>query len=135
MMYETSGDRSKELLVLKTVSKKWNCEVTTTPVAYHMDGCFTRDRKIKGFAEVKRRNVLKSAYPTLILALHKYIHLCQFRSYAPVFLIVEWKDGIFYLPIDGTPFPIVIAGRTDRGDSRDIEPCVDIPTELFKGPI
>ena len=57
--------------------------------------------------------------------------LCRI-SKAVFILVVKCADAIYWVKItDYTQFPVVIAGRKDRKDSQDIEPCVMIPMQNF----
>jgi hypothetical protein len=100
-----------------------------------------------GYIEVKARTITHTKYPTLILSLKKLISNSQLAisSGLPVYLLVRWKSpwsltaasadnlepiGVIVLPIpqDSTlrPLKVIMQGRKDRGDTRDIMRMVEV---------
>ena len=71
-----------------------------------------------------------------LLSLHKWTDaqlMCKSIG-VPFVLVVKTIDNKIWYSVfkdDFVKFPTYIGGRTDRNDSRDIEPCVRIDVNKF----
>lgn len=81
--------------------------------------------------EIKVRRNERDRYPTYMLSEAKYAALCALGDRGiNALLAVQWTDqlGVVRLPTEHT---VSTGGRYDRGDSRDVERVVLIPTASF----
>lgn len=133
-LYETSNDRAGEECVRARLESAWRLKLHKLPICYSVDYAATRGAHIVAFVEVKRRAHKMMDFPTYLLSLGKLMRgreLCR-HSGAYFVLVVEFLDRLAFWIDDGEPVAAEIAGRRDRGDSQDIEPCVMIPKGQFK---
>jgi hypothetical protein len=136
-IYETQADLRNEAAVIKILSQKWRVDFHKLPIKYHLDYAATRYGKVTAYVEVKVRKYRMDqigkwgGYMLSVGKLQTAKQLCEISS-AAFCLAVQCADGLYWIAIkDFSEFPVVITGRTDRGDSQDIEPCVLIPAERF----
>lgn len=134
--YETQADQQHEQAVVDLLCRKWDCSAHKTPKFYSVDWSLGKGRVVKAMAEIKFRN---ASYPTYILSLHKWVDMCtsSIMSGLPYLLVVCWpEDGkrvVRYLRAEhGVHDRVIHGGRTDRGDSQDVEPLVEISVSKFK---
>lgn len=136
VLHETERDRQVEREIIGMVARKWGCDgVHYCPTAYHVDAMLSTAGKMKCFAEARQRKNGINTYKTLLWSLQKYHHARQIGEYLPVFLIVEWDEGIFYTRINNEPLPVTYMNRSGKSsyrDDRDNEPCVEIDTSKFR---
>ena len=136
-IYETQADLRNEAAVIQILSQKWRVNFHKLPIKYHLDYAATRNGKVTAYVEVKVRKYRMDqigkwgGYMLSVGKLQTAKQLCEISS-AAFCLAVQCADGLYWIAIkDFSEFPVVITGRTDRGDSQDIEPCVLIPAERF----
>jgi len=136
-IYETQADLRNEAAVIEILSQKWRVNFHKLPIKYHLDYAATRKGKVTAYVEVKVRKYRMDqigkwgGYMLSVGKLQTAKQLCEISS-ATFCLAVQCADGLYWIAIkDFSEFPVVITGRTDRGDSQDIEPCVLIPAERF----
>lgn len=129
--YESAGDLANQRKVADMLEKKWGCKLVKTPRFYQFDYTVTQDTAVKAFCEIKVR---QAHYDELILSLHKWKSGVEMSIHTglPFLLVVSTPKGLFWRDIKPGPLAVVIAGRKDRGDDQDIEPCVLIPMSSFK---
>ena len=127
--YETVRDLQHEEKAMLEVAKVFNCIARKLPVSYGFDYSLSRDGQVLAAVEFKKRT---KKYPTLLLSLLKIKTANALRDVGlrPL-LVVEWPDGIYFHEFRKN-YDISYGGRTDRGDSADIEPCVFIPIDEFQ---
>jgi len=106
------------------------------PISYRIDWIVWKagSNKLHGFIELKGRNNAHNTYPTLILSLAKYAAGCNLAriTNTPFWVGVRWTDMLAFCRADDFVPEVQMGGRTDRGDSADIEPVVHLPAERFK---
>jgi hypothetical protein len=137
-IYETPDDLHNEADVLRLISQLWPSKFHKLPIRYHLDYAATKDNgAVVAYLEIKvRKHSMDQidkwgGYMLSLAKLQTAEALCRI-SKAVFVLVVKCPEGVYWSKIsDFTQFPVVIAGRTDRGDSQDVEPCVMIPTKLF----
>jgi hypothetical protein len=152
--YETSSDAARERKVAskfaQALSKKYGSSggprfgsIKARPGApfdYYITGEESghhKKSKAKLLLEVKCRKNESKKWPTYLISAQKIILLKSIGAGAGIKagLAVQFTDGIFFFDIssaDLTSIPIEIAGRTDRKDELDLEPCFMIPISMFK---
>lgn len=135
-VYETDGDRDREKSVITYACSVWKCEAMRMPKMYPVDWSLQRNGSIKAFAEVKWRY---KSYSTYIISAHKWhtaISLAKAFDLIAL-LLVCWPDQAGVRHVIWTQMKpenmkrLVHAGRTDRGDAQDLEPCVEIDVSKF----
>lgn len=137
-IYETQADLSNEAAVLQLLSKKWKATFHKLPIRYHLDYAATNQNgTVVAYVEIKVRKYTMQqinnwgGYMLSVAKLQAAQELCRI-SKAVFILVVKCADAIYWVKItDYAQFPVVIAGRKDRKDSQDIEPCVMIPMQNF----
>ena len=137
-IYETQADLSNEAAVLQLLSKKWKATFHKLPIRYHLDYAATNsDGSVVAYIEIKVRKYTMQqidnwgGYMLSVAKLQAAQSLCQISN-AAFILVVKCADGLYWMKFKNyAEFPVGIAGRTDRKDSQDIEPCVMIPAKKF----
>ena len=131
-IYENQKTISKEVGFKESIELSTGYKLVKMPRAYEVDFAMLDGREYVGCAELKCRSCASTTYETLILSLHKLDALKRWRQYGSSFLCVRYSDADLVLPIDDSlKLSIRFAGRTDRGDWQDLEPCVHIPVSLM----
>ena len=112
------------------------------PKAYPVD-FFTTDYNgvVTAGVEVKVRNYELKKLPDLFISAHKLQRMAEFYATTNIktYLLVQALDGLFYTHIDlhrlhfwTSQGCVRMAGRKDRDDWQDIEPCFHIPISDFQ---
>jgi len=115
---------------------KWTgCDVDSLPKFYPVDLVFKRNGRVVGFCEVKTRKYAMDAFDTYMLSAHK-VAQCRSLTTAtgvPCFLAAQWSCGrVGMLRLDEAYIQkVTMGGRSDRGDSQDMEPVIHYPIDQF----
>lgn len=134
--YETKADLDREAATLKIFCLNMNCTYKKVREIddYSPDATFWRDKKRVAVGEVKVRNCNHDTYKTLIISKAKIDSVFERWTPLPFVLIIHWNDGIYWVAVTEVSkqhWKIKMAGREDRDDPKDMEPCYDIPIEEF----
>lgn len=148
-MYEQAADLTKEQDVVGLLEEAWQCRMSKLPIQYKLDYAIRNldEPHIAAFAEIKVRNYTLAqiqAWGGYMISLAKWqagLHLVQTTN-LPFYLVVKTTDGLYYFGVNNLVHDadtlhklldkkIVFAGRQDRGDWQDMEPCVLIDCNLF----
>lgn len=133
--YETQKDRDNEAAAVKKVSEAWGVKFIKLKPTLHLDYALYRDKRVVSFAEVKVRTYTWEQIDRAggyMLALDKWVKAHELCVGMPFTLIVQADGELRVYKVDKfEQFPIMVAGRRDRGDWRDVEPCVFIPVDKF----
>ena len=136
-VYEKEQDRVNEQRVAEVILgvAKGVDRAKKLSFTYHVDYALCNGDTIMAWLEVKCRDVPFGAYPDIILSLHKWHHglMLEEWSKAPFYVAFRFNDGIYLArasKCEGISYRC--AGRTDRGNEKDHEPCVAIPLSNFK---
>lgn len=140
--YENSESLSNEQRAIKKFCEPHNFSWHKLPISYELDFAISKQGRLKAFAEVKCRNVMREQYPTFFIAQRKFMKGIEYTRYFNqvggrpfVFVvIVQWKDALGYYKYDAQDkFEHDFSGRTvQTRDSADLEPMVHIPIEKFE---
>lgn len=133
--YETSSDVKHECEVALKVATDWGIQVVKLKPKYPCDWAFVWNGEVTGYMEIKCRTHVYGAYPTYLISAEKIRYaLTVWREFEiPVVLVVAWTDFIGYIKVRPPwNYKIRVAGRTDREDEQDVEPCFFIPCADFK---
>lgn len=139
-IYETAEDRQREDWVMGKLARAngWRYKRAAKLSSYDGEMCSFTNFGIRPMAlvEVKCRTSKKYDHPTLICARKKIdsgVKLAEGREVEYI-LAVRWMDVISYLRItseSAKTFEVTRAGRKDRNDKADMEPCYMIPMAGF----
>lgn len=137
--YETAEDRQREDWIMGKLSRAngWRYKRAAKLSSYdgELADC-TNGIKIVGLVEVKCRTSNKTDHSTLICARKKIdngVKLAEKRCLEYI-LAVRWMDVVSYIRItseSAKAFEVSMAGRKDRNDKADMEPCYMIPVAGF----
>jgi len=131
--YESDKDRFAEKKFADLILQRSGAELIKLPKYYIVDFAVKKKGKIIGFAEYKRRYVNSDKYPTIILAITKWMKLCDYSQHGGAWFWIEYDDCVKWIEADTSlDLDILWSGRIDRGDEADEEPCVHIPIEMLK---
>jgi len=138
-LYESPADRAHETDIAGGVAFAWGFTARKLPMQYRIDFALLDGASVAAFIEVKDRSRYRSdAFETLILSAAKYEAAISFsRAFGlPVFVAARWSDrtGV-YLVQPSSASRLAFAGRRDRGDWQDEEPCVHLLARLFHDPL
>jgi hypothetical protein len=126
-MYESQGDWDKEKKAISVLEKSYGAKAKKLPISYGLDYALVGDHdKILGFFEIKSRSNSSKMYDTLYISAHKRMAAQKLTESTgrPCYILAGYTDGIYLVNFKDEPVMATISGRTDRGDSADIEPCV-----------
>jgi hypothetical protein len=139
--YQSEVDRAIQWEIASFICMEWGCEAEEFPPFHPLDFRFWKQSTPCGLAEVKDRSErqmrgLSFGYGDgYYLSRHKALHGMRnaFGMKLPCLLIVRFHtDLIYYAMLDSyMKGMLVMFGRTDRHDNKDIEPCVVYPWENF----
>lgn len=129
-MYESKADLIRESGVAASLSSAWECTSHKLPVQYRVDFAMLVGGSVKAWLEVKCRN---RYYDEMILSAAKFTAGQQLAMATDKPFVVAFgiNDQIYWRNCTGDKPEIYIGGRTDRGDSQDIEPVVMLPLQYF----
>jgi len=127
-IYESDADRSNQASVVAKLERAFGLTATAPQDRFAPYDAVFRFTHRPCVVEIKVRRNTRARYDTYLLSETKYNALCAVDANA--LLAVQWTDqlGVVQLPVEHT---VTTGGRSDRGDSRDIERVVLIPTEAF----
>ena len=137
-VYETEKDRKMEQAIINELSDAWKIFYQKLPIKHRLDFALLDDKKIvTAWAEVKRRDNDSTTYDTYMLSLDKYMSGMKLFKLTglPFYMVVKFSDGLYYCEVSLLSYAqlnISFGGRTDRGDSQDVEPCIYFDSNLFK---
>lgn len=133
-IYESPADLQNEKDVVEKLTQSWGIIFHKLPMSYHIDWLMVKDGNPRGFAELKCRRNDRQKYPTFMISLAKWMRGKELAHELsiPFIIIVRWNDGIFFHKAGTSPVTFGFGGRSDRGDSQDVEPVVYIGTEHFQ---
>ena len=134
-IYESISDTTKEAIVAETLAAQFGVEVIKLANKYVFDHAIIQNKEITGFMEIKVRTNPSTEYPDYLISSDKIFRALLWKQMLGmnVFLVVQWTDLLGVHEIDpANDYPCRLAGRTDRGDIQDLEPCLFIPIKWFK---
>jgi len=133
-MYETKEHLEKERNIADKIEKLWDCKLKKLSYKLMVDFAICRGSDIKGWIEIKTRNIKSTSSPKYMISMHKmnYAFNLSKDTELPFFLIVKFIDGLYYYKYNGEKHSFKWAGRikTQR-DEQDQEPCCYIDMKLF----
>lgn len=132
-LYETQQDINNETSVAQILESAWNVSLVKLPIAYKVDYGVMSKGKFAGWVEIKCRNVVRVLYPDIILSVNKWLDGKRLANDTDTkfLLVVKFQDCICYSDETNKAREVGFGGRTDRGDSQDMEPVIRIPITDF----
>lgn len=139
--YESETDRTVEREVIEKIASAWGLGFAKMKTSSVIDFALLNGKKVVAVAEVKSRNYSSAdieRFGGLILSAGKMLSAQGWVALlrVPFVLVVKLTDGLFYMVVepegDWPEWAVEMAGRKDRDDWQDIEPCCIIPMSLFK---
>ena len=135
--YETATDLDTEWLIGSEFANKFHCEPRKLPegMRYWADLALFRDDKLIVLAEIKDRPGWKASYGDVFLGLSKVRELMAYTNMGVPSYFVARLDGVIHYVLINEKVArcdITWGGRTDRKDSKDVEPVVHIPYHLLR---
>ena len=134
MLFETLQDRSNEDTAAKKLEKIYGVQVQKLPMSYRFDFAVTKNGKLEGVLEMKKRNHRFGQFKTLFISAAK---INAMLGYANTFninaaVLVEFSDG-YYICSNLRDLTLEINGKlNDRYEEKQIEIMAHIPIERFK---
>lgn len=139
-VYEQERDVANATRAIQVCNIALQARAVPLPRMHAADFSMYRGPNFVCFIEVKCRNVPHDRFPSVLLFERKWKDLralaTNHRSIGlwAVGLWVQWSDDIYGLArLDILPDlkPLEVNGRKDRGDPKDIQPCVFIDLRHF----
>lgn len=134
-MYECSEDWKKERAAISVLEEHFKAIGSKLPISYGVDYALVgKGDRILAFFEVKSRCNHSDRYESLFISALKRMKALELSAATgrPCYILAGYTDGIYLINFDEKPFKTTLAGRTDRGDSADMEPCVHYSKEQMK---
>lgn len=135
-LYQTQEDLLNEKSVCKHLSTLWDLKIYKLHPALKVDLALVRGTTIEGFMEVKCRTYTMQrleelgGFFTSLVKWREAQDMCQ-AARIPYHVVVRDGEGVIWHSKDPCPSHIVMGGRYDRNDPRDIEPMAVIPMSQF----
>ena len=143
-VYETDETKAREDAVVELLCRHLDKASGLTerswlwrrlPISYRLDYAIEDSREVKAWCEVKCRDIRRTQYETLILAVGKWVAGTELAGATglPFVVLVMWRDAVGFFKWDRVFEPkISWGGRTRKTrDSADIEPVVHLPVDEF----
>jgi len=128
--FETEQDRANEQAVVDVLCRLWKAEAVKLPPEQFVDYGLYREGTLKGYLEVKVRNVKRLTYPDYTVSWVKVQRGRALAGELPFILAVRWTDAIGWtLPASDD---VRLSGRNDRGELDAFEAMVHIPHDRFR---
>ncbi len=136
---ETKETEYNERLLADRVGYYWQAELKKIDKVYSLDFAIYKGGKVQGWAECKCRNFAYNTYPTYMMSVKKlnacreYIETTRLKAFWIASYLGQdyWLDTQIVLD-NAEKFEKQIGGTTKRSWSRDLEPMIYVPIELFK---
>jgi len=135
-IYESPGDRDAERAVIESVCSRWKATYIKLPKAYNVDYLISTRKGPRAWIEVKCRG---RWYDEMLISLNK-VYAGQRHAEMtglPFIMMYCVGDDIRWIDLTNASLrgesglKLSVGGRTDRGDSQDVEPVVMIPVEML----
>lgn len=137
--YESIGDLMLEETVAEHLAKVWNGTMQKMEKFYPVDYALMQNGEVAFWVEIKCRNYSSTELAKMggyMLSVKKLSEIRKLLDTTgiPTDLVVKLTDGIYAARLlgIGPRLKVVIAGRRDRGDPADLEPCAMLPMGHFK---
>jgi hypothetical protein len=137
-IYESESDRKRERKVAEIVEQHFKCQLRKAPALFAIDFVAVRNGKPVAWVEIKCRNYSMARIGQMggyLISIKKLIAAKQLFEITglKLALIVAATDGVYcHLISDFTVKNLTIGGRTDRGDTEDVEPCALLDVSKFR---
>lgn len=132
--YESPADRYNENAAKEKIEVWANCRLEKLSSVDYLDWKAYRNAKLVAVIEFKKRSNPRLQYPTYMVSAEKWkngIAMAE-KLKVPFIFVVQWTDGLYHLKVtEDIEVSKGVGGRTDRGDSYDIEQMVYVDTSLF----
>lgn len=136
-LYETKANLEQERSIALLFEQTYRCSLQKLPIRYHLDFAITQDDQIKAFLEIKTTKYTMDQhrqYGGFKISLAKWYSAEQMCRVAdvPFILLVDFPDKPRFLRVDDFKHDgLTWWGRTDRGDTQDMEPSVILNIDKF----
>ena len=135
-LYEKKAHLKTELEAKELLEHSWKVSLNKLPYSYAPDWLAFDGDDARAWVEYKNRKHRHDTFPNYLVSLRKWMSLRDLseKTMLPSLLTVEFTDTMLcyrHYPNDISIIHIAWAGRTDRGDEQDMEPCAMIPMRLF----
>jgi len=132
-IYETKDDLLNEKSVIDFISGIRPYTFRKLPQRYALDYALIQDGDVVGWAEIKCRSCASTDYADAMVSFFKVKAALELSrvSGLPAHLIVRWTDmtGVINFYSD---HQVRTGGRSDRGDTQDIDVCAYYPIAGFQ---
>lgn len=132
--YETAADRERELAAGERFAAAANATIVKLPDGACADFEVWRKGKHVGTIEIKTRTCASTDHTTYHVSKAKLKALKALATNSVmVALVVQWTDRCGYIGVSKFLANATYSqgGRTDRGDSFDVETMAAVPVDLF----
>lgn len=134
-VYEHDGDRARQRDVAAVIEDACDCRVWPFAGLCPIDYWAEKHKRLAAVIEIKTRTHALGHYPTSYLPARKYLALLNAAATfgCAALYVVGFTDGIYAVAlakVDGRQHEIV-RQRFGRGDARDVEPVILVPTDAF----
>lgn len=133
--YESQRDRDNAARIMQHIGKVLKAKPEALSHEYPVNYALYKHGKLMTLVEVKCRNVRMWEFPTLIMSVRKLGKAAEFarQHKVPLMVVTKWSDKLGYVRVnDPSIYTTKTGGRTDRGDTQDIERLYEIPIGSFK---
>ncbi len=134
--YENELSKADEQRISPIIERLWKCKLDKLPTKNFIDFALMRKKVgLVAYAEIKCRKNPRQQYPTFMISLEKWMHsqhIAKVSNGVPMFFIVEWTDGLYWVRQDTATYSVGVGGRYDRNDALDVELMVFVPVDQFQ---
>lgn len=133
-IFEEQHNINDQTAAGKFLAEKWKCEFNDCGKLSIIDFVITKNNKVKGVVEFKRRRNPINKYRTYDIAQRKIEDCLSIAKSLKTdfFLVVQWEDRFGWIKIESIDqYPSQMGGRYDRGPKVGQEMMMKIPPDHF----
>jgi hypothetical protein len=134
-VFATAGDITAQRSVAADLERAWRWTLHPFGALDAIDYYALEAGRLAAYVEIKCRTHDAGTYPTVFLAVRKWLALALAEAYqhVPGVYVVRFADGIRWIACrDIDASHVRIAGRPPRGGAvNDREPIIDVPVDAM----
>lgn len=136
-IFINEDDQRAEREVAALIAAGFHCQVRSFGLLAPIDWYATRDERLVGLIEFKRRTHTRGTYPTVYLNTRKWLALTlgAIGLGVPAIFVVQWADACGYVNVANIDASVHRMGgwtRMDDPSVNEVEPVIDVPIDLFR---
>jgi hypothetical protein len=132
-LFRSMKDAENEAAVADILADAWDCDVHSFGGKDHIDFYAVRDNATVAFMELKVRKNSSTTYPTVFLALRKWLslYIAHIHTGLPCIFVVKFTDGIRFINVKDVDLRnrLTYGGNSRKQAWNDTEPLIEVPID------